>query len=422
MNKIKISDQAFVREQNTSVVMDYLRLYAPLSRAELAARSGLNRSTISVIINDLIDRGFVHETTRQDPTIGRPGLLLQFNPDGGFAIGVEIGVDFISVVVTNFIAEVLWRKCQTNLMGLPQIEMMQRAEDLITEAMAFGLSRGLRALGIGVGVPGLVDARQGKLVYAPNLQWTDLPIRLIWMSRYNLPVFVENEANCAALGEHFYGIAHDVQDLIYLKTGVGLGGGILMDGRLFRGSQGFGGEVGHTSLYSNGPQCGCGRVGCWETYVSPHAILSLVEQKLAAGAASLLHSLAAGDPSQPVDPCQDRSGAHTLSLEMIVRAAEQNDPLAVETIHETAQHLGVGIANLINTFNPELIVLGGALAQFTPWLIPDIVHMLQEIVLPPLREGVRVEASVHGLDASVLGAIALVLNNIVREPLYSMER
>jgi len=410
MNKLRISDQAFVRELNTSVVMDHIRLYAPLSRAELATRTGLNRSTISVIINELIERGFVQETTRQDPTIGRPGLLLQFNPDGGFAVGVEIGVDFISVILTNFVAEILWRKTEDVAPSWSShIAMMERADELINQAMQEGTSRNLRALGIGVGVPGLVDARQGKLVYAPNLKWVDLPLRLIWMSRFNLPVFVENEANCAALGEHFYGVAHDVNNFIYLKTGVGLGGGILVDGQLFKGAQGFGGEVGHTSLYGDGEPCGCGRTGCWETYVRPVAILHQACQRLRSGASQHLLDQLGGDPER-------------LTLEMLVQAARQDDPLALAVFKEVAVHMGVGVANLVNTFNPELIVLGGALTTCSPWLIPDIQKMLQESVLQPLRESIRVEASAQGLDAPVLGAVALVLANILREPLYCIER
>ncbi len=409
MNRLKISDQAFVRELNTSVVMDHIRLYAPLSRAELATRTGLNRSTISIIINELIERGFVQETTRQDPTIGRPGLLLQFNPEGGFAVGVEMGVDFISVVLTNFVAEILWRKTEEVAPQSSHITVMERAEELINEAMQVGAAHNLRALGIGVGVPGLVDSRQGKLVYAPNLNWVDLPIRLIWMSRFNLPVFVENEANCAALGEHFYGVAHDVNNFIYLKTGVGLGAGILVDGQLFKGSHGFGGEVGHTSLYGDGDLCGCGRRGCWETYVRPAAILQQARRRLQAGEAPQLLDELGGD-------------VQGLTLDRLVQAAQQADPMAQAVFAEVAAHMGVGIANLANTFNPELIVLGGALTDCSPELISDIRKSLQETVLQPLRESIRVEASAQGMDAPVLGAVALVLDNILREPLYSIER
>lgn len=401
MNRQKTADQALVRELNTSIVMDCIRLYAPLSRAEIAARTGLNRSTISLIVDELIDRGFVVESSQQDRKIGRPGVLLQFNPDGGFAVGVEIGVDFITVILTNFVAEVLWRRKNSINPGDEQIAIIELAESMISEAVDYGKERGLRPLGIGVGMPGLVDVHQGKLVYAPNLRWTDMPIRLMWTQRFNLPVFVENEANCAALGEYFYGLAHDVKDFIYLKTGYGLGGGILIGGRLFRGATGYAGEIGHMTLYAGGELCGCGRYGCWETYVRPAAVNQLVRARLERGEQSLLSSL---------------NGS--ITPESVVEAAGKNDPVAVSALEEIGQHLAVGITNLVNIFNPELVVLGGGLTHASPWLIPVINNNLSTSILPPLRDHIRVEVSVQGEDASTLGAVALVLDDILREPLY----
>jgi glucokinase-like ROK family protein len=406
MNRPVTADQALVRKLNTASVMECIRLCAPLSRAETATRTGLNRSTVSSIVDELIELGFVYETTLAEPKIGRPGMLLQLNPQGGFAVGIEIGVDFICVVATNFIAEVLWRSRVSINPTDPQISILERAEDMISQAMDYGRKLGLRPLGIGAAMPGLVDTRQGKLVYAPNLRWADMPVRLIWMQRFNLHVFVENEANCAALGEFFYGVAHGVKNLVYLKTGVGLGGGILLDGRLFRGSSGYGGEVGHMTIYKGGELCGCGRRGCWETYVSPPAILRQLRQKISKGAQSLLVELVEGDLDH-------------LTMDCLAQAAQRNDALALETMQEVGRHLAVGTANLINIFDPELVVLGGELSVCGPWLLPVVRAYIQENILLPLREGIRLEVSTQGMDASVIGAVALVLDDIVREPLFA---
>jgi len=407
MSRQKTADQSYVRELNTSIVMDCIRLYAPISRADLAARTGLNRSTISLIIDELIDRGFVRETTREDSKIGRPGILLQFDPNGGFAVGVEIGVDFLSVILTNFIGEVLWRNHQIIDQKDGQIAILERAENCIEEAVSYGKDLGLRPLGIGVGIPGLVDARLGKLVFAPNLRWTDVPIRLIWMRRFNLPVFVENEANCAALGEYFYGVAHDVKDFIFLKTGVGLGGGIMIGGNLFRGASGFAGEIGHMTLYADGEQCGCGRKGCWETYVRPSSLLKEVACRLKDGEKSVITDMVDHNPDQ-------------VTMEMVVKAAQQNDTVALSAIENLGEHLAVGISNLINVFNPELVVLGGALSLTSRWLIPVINASLESNILPPLRKTIRIESSSETDDACLLGAIALVLDDILREPLNAV--
>jgi len=338
---MKISEQALVRELNTSTVMDAIRLYAPISRAEIAARTGLNRSTVSLIVNTLIGQGYVLETMRQDPTIGRPGMLLNFNPAGGFAIGVEIGVDFISVLLTNFIADNLWQRWEAIPPGADRFSIMEQAENLIGQAVDYGRAAGLRSLGIGVGLPGLVDERKGKLVFAPNLKWWDIPVRMLWMSRFSIPVYVDNEANIAAMGEYFYGVAHDVQNFIYLKTGDGLGAGIMIGGSLFKGAHGFAGEIGHTTLYGDGAFCGCGRRGCWETYVSTAAVLERARQHLQTDAAPFLCQALEDHPER-------------LTYDLLINAAEAGDPAAIATFEETAVHMGVGIVNLTNIFNPDL--------------------------------------------------------------------
>lgn len=406
MNRPKTADQSLMREMNTSIVMDTIRLCAPLSRAELAARTGLTRSTVSIIVDDLIDRGFVQETTREDTKIGRPGMLLQFNPEGGCAVGVEIGVDFISVILTNFIGQVLWRRRQSTG-EQEQISALQGVEDVINEALEYGRQLGLRPLGIGVGAPGLVDARQGKLVFAPNLHWVDVPLRLIWMRRFNLPVFVENEANCGCLGEYFYGAAHNAKNFIYLKTGIGLGGGVMIDGKLFRGASGFAGEIGHITIYKSDTLCACGRKGCWETFVRPSSLLTEVATRLQNGENSLLNELVGGDLSQ-------------LSVEHIAEAARREDALALSALQTLGEHFGIGISNLVNIFNPELVVLGGSLNPVNPWLIPVITSILQVNALPPLRDITRIEPSTQGEDACLLGAVALVLDDILHEPLNAL--
>jgi len=404
MAQPKTANQTLVREMNASIVMDCVRLYAPLSRADLAARTGLMRSTISLIMDELIGRSFVREIHRQESKIGRPGTLLEVNPNAGFAVGLEIGVDFLSVIVTNFVGEILWRQTRAAPESQHQIAKLEQVEQVIAEALEAGKRLGLRPLGIGVGVPGLVDAEQGKLVFAPNLHWMDVPLRLIWMRRFGLPVFVENEANCACLGEYFYGNARNIGNFIFLKTGVGLGGGVMIGGKLFRGANGFGGEVGHMALYKGGELCACGRQGCWETYVRPSHLYRDVILRLKDGNKSMIADLVGGD--------LDR-----ITMDEIIEAAKQGDKVVLSVLEDYARHLAVGICNLINIFNPELVILGGTLSGAGQWLVPVINASMQQNVLPPLRNITRIEVSARGEDACLLGAIALVLDDILREPL-----
>ena len=228
-------DQDKVRKINKSIVLNTLRLHAPISRARVANHTGLNRSTVSNIVNVLIEEGLVFEEKQENSGIGRPGISLGLRPDGGAVIGVEIGVGFISVLLTNFVAETLWQiRVQTT--GLQsQTEIINLAEKYIDQALTIAKDHGLSPLGVGVGLPGLVNIRQGNLIMAPNLHWNNVPLRLIWNQRFHLPVYVDNEANLAALGEYYFGIARNIDNFIYLSSDIGLGGGIMIGGKLFRG-------------------------------------------------------------------------------------------------------------------------------------------------------------------------------------------
>ena len=398
------ADQGLIRKLNTAILLDALRRFAPLSRAELAARTGLNRSTVSSIVNSLIEEGLIQETDLQNSKIGRPGMLLELNPKGGFAIGIELGVDCISVILSDFIAQVLWREQACSDPNEDQITILDRAANLTQHALDFGLSLGLRPLGIGMGVPGLVDLHQGKLIFAPNLHWNNVPLRLIWSQRFNLPIFVENEANAAALGEYYFGAAQGVNDFIYLSAGIGLGAGIVLDGKLFRGSNGYASEVGHMTVEPNGELCGCGKRGCWETQVNPRAVLRRVRKTLETGVPSVLCDLVDGD-------------LQYISFESVVQAASQGDSVALNALQEVGERLGIGVANLVNVFNPELIVLGGALNRASTILLPIVARLISENAIAPASENVRVAASAHGIDACLMGAIALVLEDILREPI-----
>ena len=398
------ADQALIRKMNTAILLDALRRFAPLSRAELAARTGLNRSTVSIIVNSLIEEGLIQETDLQSAKVGRPGMLLELNPKGGFAIGIELGVDCISVIVSDFIAQVQWREQACSDPSEDQIAILDQAASLTQHALNFGLSQGLRPLGIGMGVPGMVDVRQGKLIFAPNLHWNNVPLRLIWSQRFNLPVFVENEANAAALGEFYFGAAQGVNNFIYLSAGIGLGGGIMLDGKLFRGSMGYASEVGHMTIVPDGELCGCGKRGCWETQVGPRAVLRRVRVTLKNGTPSVLCDLVQGDLER-------------ITFESVIQAADQGDAVALGALQEVGAQLGIGVANLVNVFNPELIVLGGALNRASSVLLPIVEKTISENALTPACENVRVAASAHGTDACLMGAVALVLEDILREPI-----
>ena len=227
----------------------------------------------------------------------------------------------------------------------------------------------------------------------------------MWTRRFDVPVFVENEANAAALGEYYFGIAHNVQNLIYLSAGVGLGGGIIIKGRLFRGSSGYAGEVGHMTVDPNGELCGCGKRGCWETVVGPRAIVRRVKKALESGAESQIGTLVENDLSR-------------IDVGVVVQAAQAGDLVAQTALEQVGVQLGIGIGNLVNTFNPEMVVLGGALSLAGPFLLPVVEETVREHALEQPRKILEIAASAHGEEACVMGAVALVVDEILREPSF----
>ena len=395
-------DQEKVRKINKSIVLNILRLHAPISRARVANITGLNRGTVSNIVNDLIDEGLVAEKEQENSKIGRPAISLSLRPDGGAVIGVEIGVDFIAIVLTNFVAEILWSQRIKIDPAQSQTEIIGQAERLVDHALHIAQERHLRLLGIGLGVPGLINLRQGELIFAPNLTWNNVPLRLMWNQRFHLPIFIENEANLAALGEYYFGAGRGVEDFIYLSSGIGLGGGIMIGGKLFRGGHGYAGEIGHIQRDQHGEQCGCGRIGCWETQVGPRAVLRRIQKELE------IHP----DKSLLLQ-CQ--GNFNNLTFERVVEFALAGNLTCKLAIEDVAIYLGSGIADLVNIFNPDLVVIGGSFILGQKIIRPIVENAIDTMVLSPSKENLRVAFSDLGADACVLGAVAVVLDDILRE-------
>jgi glucokinase-like ROK family protein len=396
------ADSAFIRKFNTSLILNELRTSAPLSRGSLSITTGLNRSTVSNVINELLQKNYVIETGMQASSGGRPGTLLELNPNGGCAVSIEIGVNYIRAILTNFTAQILWRESYPYTSDNNPHTIFERIYCLTQDALDIGKSHGLPPLGIGIGVPGMVDYDKGELVFAPNLGWRDIPFSSELRKRFEIPVFVENEANASALGEYYFGIGRHVENLVYISTGIGLGTGIIIKGKLFRGSHGYAGEVGHMTVTPNGDICACGKRGCWETLVGPGAILKRVKTALEERTPSLIQDMVHND-------------LENLDMDIVTRAADAGDTLAKDTLEGVGYQLGVGISHLVHAFDPQMIVLGGGLSQLSAYILPVIEQTLQVNLLVQMRNSLTLATSTNKEDACVMGGVALVIDDILRE-------
>jgi glucokinase-like ROK family protein len=394
------ADQKLVRKLNNNIIIEVLRKEAPVSRANLSAMTGLNRSTVSSIIDELIEGSWVRETSLQTDKIGRPGMLLEINPQGGFVVGVEIGVDFLLCLVTNFSTEVIWRKRIGTNPDDGQVAILQMAFGLANEAIEFGKNECGRCLGIGIAVPGLVDVYNGIVKLAPNLKWENVPLRLIWNQQFHYPVYVENDGNAAALGEYYFGAARGIKDIIYIAAGYGLGSGIIVDGKLMRGNRGYASEVGHMTYDSHGVICSCGKRGCYETVIGPRAVIEnvkrLIEEK---GADKTIIKIS-------------NDGRSVINYDAVVNAAQENDPIAIDALNDVGCKLGLVVSHLVNIFGPKMVILGGALNYAKDFIQPAVAKVVKENALKLCQEDLEITSSYLGQESSVMGAIGLVLENL----------
>jgi glucokinase-like ROK family protein len=401
--RVRTGDQTLVRELNRSIVLERLWFDSPLSRADLATATGLNKTTISNLVDELNEAGYVREIGLDVSAIGRPGVLLELDPDAGWIVGAEIGVDHLKVVLTNLRAGVIWRE---------EAEADNAGElDSVLDCLVGLLDRAIEhahlaerpVLGIGIAIPGLVDMTQGRLIYEPNMGWHDVPLAHLLADRVQLPLFIENDANAAALAERYYGVARGVDNFIYIVANIGLGTGLVIDGHLFRGACGYAGEAGHTTVDPDGPPCRCGNRGCWERMASARALTERIQEAIQAGETSTLTN------------GKDQTSGQ-ISLPMILDAATAEDAVALRALHETGTYLGIGIANLVNSFNPGLIAFGGSLSLAGEYLLPVARQVVEERAMPELREATVLELSIFKADACVMGAAALVLHDLISRP------
>lgn len=278
----------------------------------------------------------------------------------------------------------------------PSVGLRRIAETMRALLGASG-REGLRGLGVAVASP--VEARAGTLRHPPNLpRWDGVSLKDAWAKDVGLPIYVGNDGNLAALGEHRYGAGRGAEHIIYLTLSTGIGGGVVIGGRLLEGAEGYGGELGHITIDRHGPRCNCGNTGCWEALASGIAIARRARERLAGGAASLLRELAKGD--------LDR-----VDAALVADAAQKGDPVARALLEDTARNLGAGIVSLVHIFNPQRVIIGGGVGRAWPLLKPIVEDYVRRYAMPVFRGGLALVPSALGDDAGILGAAALVFES-----------
>jgi len=406
------ADFTDVRATNLAVVLRFVRTNAPCSRADIAASTGLNKATVSSLVAELIDRRLLRETGLTEHRIGRPATMIVVDGAPYAAIGLEVNTDHLTVVAMDLAGDRLlsWRRAFTGL-GAPPPKAIAAITALARRAVARVHGDGRHVLGLAIGVAGLVDA-DGVVRLAPNLGWRDVALREAVVAALDEPgysVVVENDANLAARAEHRYGPHAGVANLVHLNGHVGVGAGIVSDGRLLRGGLGFGGEIGHIQVEPDGPVCACGRRGCLEAVAGVGALV----RRLTGGGDSTGAGAGATGPGVEAGSA-DAAGALDLEPEVedLVRRAQAGDAIVLDAMADAGRHLGHAVSVLSNLVNPEVVILGGYYVPLAPWLLPAAESELRARAVAPDAGGCRLAVSTLGHNATATGGAASVLDSV----------
>ncbi|HWK44656.1 MAG TPA: ROK family transcriptional regulator [Stellaceae bacterium] len=394
-------DTELIRAINRFHVLDAVRRFEPISRAEIGERARLSRTTVSAVIAALLDEGVIYYDDSDTPTAlarGRPRGRLRMNPNAAYVVGVKLSMHQIGISVTNLRAD-----------PLASLVLPVRTWRLGAEVAAAIIEDGIRAAlvkaqvdlgsiaGIGVGIPGFIDAVTGISHWSPILGAQPVPFAEMLSQRLGVPTVIENDANLVTLAERWFGYGQDVDNFIVVTVEAGIGMGLFMNGDLYRGHHGMGTELGHVKIDRGGPQCRCGQFGCIEAFASDSAILREAMKLV------------------DIAPVEDDAEAE-LAMRRITELARRGDAGLLKVFKTAGEILGIGIANLVNVLDPAKVIIAGSGMRAADLLGPSITAAINANCLAVLNG--RCEVFLHntGDEVGARGAASLVLQGLYRVP------
>lgn len=407
--QLRSGNRQLIREINKSLVLSIVRKHAPISRTDISQVTNLSLATVSGITGELINQGLIYELEGGTSTGGRPPILLALNQQAGYVIGIKVTETQVVAALTDLGAEIVERRA-TPLGNDPD----RRPESVV--AVLAETIEGLRAMhperrifGVGVGMAGVIDRRNGVCRFSPFFRWRDVPLGPMLEKRLGLPVVLENDANTLTMAEKWFGAGVGVSDFLVITLGRGVGMGMVLNGQLYRGGGGGAGEFGHIVMVPDGPQCDCGKRGCLEALVSDPAIVRRMRAALGLDPSDASASFLSGSRHALTD---------ALTLEEATTLARQGDATAQSIFAAAGRTLGMAIADLVNIFNPPLIVVGGEGARAFDLMTAPLQETLQANCFNGFFNDLRLVVEPWGDDAWARGAAGLMLEEMFRPTLY----
>ena len=385
MNVKKTWNQHVVKQENKSLVMEILINSSPISRAEIATLTGLNKGTVSSLVAEILEEQLIYESGQGESSGGRRPVMLIFNQQAGYSIGIDIGVNYLLGILTDLQGNIC-HETTVKFSDLTYDEMEAKLFKTIEDLIALAPPCPYGIIGIGIGVPGAVS-HNGEILLAPNLGWSNVHLKEVIEDKYEVPVIIENEANAGAYGEKRFGVGKDFDNIIYISIGMGIGVGLILNDALYKGKSGFSGELGHMTIEVNGMTCSCGSEGCWELYASEKSLLTNAE-KLG------------------IKPENDEG----LSLEYLLALAENGHQQTIELFGQIGDYLGVGVKNIMNIFNPEQVIIGNRIASAEKWLREPLNKQIDQTIWFK-EDPVQINFLGSATHSTALGVAAFSIEN-----------
>jgi predicted NBD/HSP70 family sugar kinase len=387
------------KQLNRRLILAQIRENEPISRSDIVDGTGLSKAAVSSIVSELIEAGLVEEIGSQSTAIGRPRILLSLVPQAGMALGAELTGRECRVIITDLQANVVQRA----LLPWSAVDNSVNSGLFLLEEGVAAVTQGVersKIVGMGLTVPGVVNSALGTVLLSVILPWRNVPLMAEAQKRFEFPVGVFARASAATWGEHWYGAGRNVQNMMYIRVGNGIAGGLVIAGHLYTG-HGFGaGEIGHVTVQPDGLLCRCGNRGCLATVATTEALLNRVRELLRRNPDNPLWREADGQ----LEP---------LTVEQIARAAQSGNQVAQEALNGIGQWLGVALASAVNLLNLDMIIIGGPIAAAGEALLEPIRQELGRRVLPTHLANVKVVGSALKEDAPSIGGASLILHELL---------
>lgn len=389
--RLRSGNRRLIREINQSLVLGIVRDQGPISRTDIAELAGLSPATITDITGVLIEQGLIYEHEAGVSTGGRRPILLALNRQAGLVLGAKLTDREIVSALIDLDGEIVDRQT-ASLGGDGTLDhVVAVLAGLVADLRA--RHPGRRVFGLGLGLAGVVDRRTGLCRFSPFFRWHDVPLGQLLEERLALPVVLDNDVNTLTLAEQWFGAGAGVTDFLVVTLGRGVGMGMVLDGRLYRGGNGGAGEFGHATMEVDGPPCDCGKRGCLEALVSSPALLRKLRASL----------------------------GRALTYDEAVALARAGDPIARAVFVEAGHTLGLALSHLINIFNPPLLIVGGEGAVAADLILDPLRETLRAHCFDGFFDELRLVVEGWGDDAWARGAAGLMIEELFRPPLYRDE-